>query len=100
MFPNSYGPRSIFFLMQNISARKNPDWPDILSLSSKISATVKLWDGSTCLKTWTDSGTGVLSFSEAHSKDIKSGKSYKMTVDYTIAGKSYPQLPTSAVYRG
>ena len=70
------------------------------TLSSKISATVRLWDGSTRLKTWTDSGTGALSFSETHSKDIKSGKSYKMTVDYTIAGKSYPQLSTSAVCRG
>lgn len=60
------------------------------SNSDKISATVRLWDGSTRLKTWTDSGTGALSFSETHSKDIKSGKSYKMTVDYTIAGKSYP----------
>lgn len=70
------------------------------STSAKISATVKLWDGGTCLKTWTDSDTGVLSFSETHSKDIKSGKSYKMTVDYTIAGKSYPQLSASAVCRG
>lgn len=69
------------------------------SSSDKISATVKLWDGSACLKTWTDSDSGVLSFSETHSKDIQSGRSYKMTVDYTIAGKSYPQLSTSAVCR-
>ncbi|MDO4316098.1 MAG: hypothetical protein Q4C45_09985 [Oscillospiraceae bacterium] len=69
------------------------------SLSDKISATVKLWDGNTCLKTWTDSGTGYLFFSETHSKDIEPGKSYTMTVDYTIAGKSYPQLSTSAVCR-
>lgn len=69
------------------------------SSSYKISATVKLWDGTTCLKTWTDSDTGVLSFSKTHSKDIKSGKTYKMTVDYTVAGKSYPQLSTSAICR-
>nr|WP_325299264.1 hypothetical protein [uncultured Dysosmobacter sp.] len=68
--------------------------------SAKISATVKLWDGGTCLKTWTDSDTGVLSFSETHSRNITAGKSYQMTVDYTIAGKSYPQLSTSAVCRG
>lgn len=70
------------------------------SLSDKINATVKLWDGSTCLQTWMNSDTGILSFSETHSKDIKSGKSYKMTVNYTIAGKSYPQLSVSAVCRG
>lgn len=63
-------------------------WADFTS--ARISATVKLWDGGTCLKTWTDSDTGVLSFSETHSKGVESGKSYKMTVDYTIAGKSYP----------
>lgn len=67
--------------------------------SDKISATVKLWDGGTCLKTWTDSDTGVLSFSETHSRNITAGKSYQMTVDYTIAGKSYPQLSASAVCR-
>ena len=70
------------------------------TLSSKISATVKLWDGGTCLKTWPDSSTGYLLFSETHSKDIKSGKSCKITVDCTIAGKSYPQLSASAVCRG
>lgn len=69
------------------------------SPSDKIIATVKLWDGGTCLKTWTDSDTGVLSFSETHSKNIEPGKSYTMTVDYTIAGKSYPQLSTSALCR-
>ena len=70
------------------------------SPSDKISATVKLWDGGTCLKTWTDSDTGYLFFSETHSRNITAGKSYQMTVDYTIAGKSYPQLSTSAVCRG
>lgn len=70
------------------------------SNSDKISATVKLWDGSTCLKTWADSDTGILPFSKTHSKDIQAGKTYQMTVDYTIAGKSYPQLSTSAVCRG
>lgn len=70
------------------------------SSSDKINATIKLWDGSTCLKTWTDSSTNYLFFSETHSKGIQTGKSYKMTVDYTIAGKSYPQLSVSAVCRG
>lgn len=70
------------------------------SPSDKISATVKLWDGGTCLKTWTDSDTGVLSFSETHRRNITAGQSYQMTVDYTIAGKSYPQLSDSALCRG
>lgn len=73
-------------------------WAD--SDSDIIGLTVKLWDGSTCLKTWTDSDSGVLSFSETHSRGISAGKSYTMTVSYSIAGKSYPQLSTSAVCRG
>ncbi len=70
------------------------------SLSDKINATVKLWDGMTCLKTWTDSDTGVLSFSETHSKGIQAGRTYQMTVDYIIAGKSYPRISTSAACPG
>ncbi len=69
------------------------------TMSDSIKATVKLYHGSTCLKTWTDSGTGYLFFSETYSKNIEVGQKYKMTVDYTIAGKSYPQLSASATCR-
>lgn len=70
------------------------------SSSDSISVTVKLWQGSTCLQTWTDSSTNYLFFSETYSKGITAGKTYKMTVSYTIAGKSYPQVETSATCRG
>lgn len=52
-----------------------------------IKATVKLWDGNTCLKTWTASASGFLFFSETYT--VSTPKRYKMTVDYTINGTSY-----------
>ena len=70
------------------------------SKTDAVSVTVKLWDGSTCLKTWTQSGTHYLFFSETHSKGIEAGITYKMTVTYSIAGKSYGPLETSASCRG
>lgn len=70
------------------------------SNSDIIGLTVQLWDGGTCLKTWTDTGTGALSFSETHSRGISTGKSYTMTVSYSIAGKIYPKLSTSAICWG
>ncbi|WP_298035265.1 hypothetical protein [uncultured Dysosmobacter sp.] len=73
-------------------------WAD--SDSDIIGLTVQLWDGDTCLKTWTDTGTGALSFSETHSRGISAGKSYTMTVSYSIAGKIYPKLSTSAICWG
>lgn len=73
-------------------------WTD--SDSDIIGLTVQLWDGDTCLKTWTDTGTGALNFSETHSRGISAGKSYTMTVSYSIAGKIYPKLSTSAICWG
>lgn len=49
-----------------------------------ISITVKLWEGTRCIKTWTSSGTGYLSFSKTAS--VTTGKSYKLTVDAKING--------------
>ncbi len=69
------------------------------SISDRITATVKLWHGSSCLETWSDSGTGYLFFSESYD-DVEVGERYTMTVDYTVAGRSYPTLSVSATCRG
>ena len=70
------------------------------SKTDAVSVTVKLWYGSDCLKTWTQSSTHYLFFSETYSKGIETGKTYKMTVTYSIAGRSYGPLETSATCRG
>ena len=58
--------------------------------SEKISATIKLWNGSTCLKTWSASGTGVLSFYQTAA--VTKGQTYSLEVSYTVAGVSQPTV--------
>lgn len=62
--------------------------------SEKISATVKLWNGSTCLKTWSTSGTGSLSFYKTAT--VKKGQTYKLEVSYSVAGVSKTPVSVSA----
>lgn len=59
-----------------------------------ISVTVKLWQGSTCLKTWNDSGTGHMDFSAT--KTVSSSGQYKLTVDATINGTTLPTASSTA----
>ena len=63
-----------------ISANHNKD----------ISATIKLWDGSQYIETWQENATSSLSFSE--SVPVQRGRSYTLTVDYSVAGKPMPSL--------
>ena len=70
------------------------------SSSDKISVTVKLWHGNTCLKTWTQSDTQYLFFSEEYSNEIEAGERYRMMVSYTIAGKTYPTVSVYATCPG
>lgn len=57
--------------------------------SDRLSVTMKLWNGNTCLKTWTASGTGNLRMSKTAT--VSKGKTYKMTVDYTVNGVKQTQ---------
>lgn len=58
------------------------------STTSSISATIKISDGDRCIRTWTPTGTGFLSFSDTVS--LAKGNEYTMTVDVTIDGKAEP----------
>lgn len=55
-----------------------------------IEATIKLWQGSQCLKTWVRSSTGYLVFSGEAA--VVKGKTYQLTVDATLAGNSLPRF--------
>ena len=57
--------------------------------SDSVSMTVKLWKGSTCLKTWTASGTGKASLSRTAT--VSHGQTYKLTVNAKINGVAQPQ---------
>lgn len=59
--------------------------------SASVNATVQLWQGNTCLKTWYASGTGFLAFSGTQS--VTSGVQYKLTVSATVNGSSL-SVPT------
>lgn len=60
------------------------------STDDEILVIVKLWQGNTCVASWTDTGEGYLYFNET--KKVTSGKSYKMTVDVTINNVSRPTV--------
>lgn len=55
-----------------------------------VSLTVKLWQGTTCLETWSASGTGYAKVNKTAT--VTRGKTYKMTVDFTVNGVAEPQL--------
>lgn len=58
-----------------------------------VNMTVKLWNGNTCLKTWTASGTRSVTLKKTAT--VSKGKTYKLTVDFTINGvKQNPQSTT------
>lgn len=63
------------------------------SSSDRISITMKLWQGNSCIATWSTSGTGCMQFSR--SKNVTEGLQYKLTADVTINGIA---KPTVSVY--
>lgn len=50
-----------------------------------ISATIKLWQGNSCIETWTEASTGYLIFNDTAT--VTKGKTYKLTVDAVIDGR-------------
>ena len=62
--------------------------------SDSIDATIKLWQGTQCIKTWTDSSTGDLDFTGKYG--VSKGKTYELTVDVTISGKKLPRYSIQA----
>lgn len=56
----------------------------------EITANIKLWHGSTCLKGWTVSDEYSLEFTGTC--PVVSGQTYRMTVDVKIDGVAKPQV--------
>lgn len=59
-------------------------------MTDDIDAVIKLWQGSRCIKTWEESSVGDLAFSGEVT--VTKGKTYQLTVDVTLAGKTQPRL--------
>lgn len=66
-----------------------------VSTSSKVSATIMLYEGSTCVDTWYASSTGALSFSETHA-NCTSGTTYKLMVSVVVDGRVVSTSPKTA----
>ena len=63
------------------------------SSSDNIELIVKLWNGTMCLKTWTDDGFGYILFKETY--NVTGGGEYTLTADITINGSPEPQISIS-----
>lgn len=59
----------------------------------EIDVVVKLWQGSTCIVTWTTSGNGYVYFSK--NRTVRSGVEYTLTADVTINGITQPTVSIS-----
>ena len=59
-------------------------------MTDDIDAVIKLWQGSRCIKTWEESSVGDLAFSGEAS--VTRGKTYQLTVDVTLEGKTLPRF--------
>lgn len=59
----------------------------------EIDVVIKLWRGSTCLRTWYDSGEGYVFWEDTAT--VTKGKTYTLTVDVTINDVTKPRVSTS-----
>ena len=99
---------AIFTTAQASPARISPAYPSLSfsgttancsvyikadNLNDSISATIQLWQGSSCVATWYASGVGSLTHSA--SKAVTSGLQYTLTVDANINGSSIPRVSTT-----
>ncbi len=67
----------------------------ITALGKPITATLELWQGSTCIASWSDSATSYLIISEECS--VTNGQTYTLKVSGTIDGEPLSGIPTTAI---
>lgn len=60
------------------------------NVTDRIDAVIKLWHGSTCLATWTESGLGVLVSNNTYS--VMWNREYTLTVDVEINDVAQPRF--------
>ncbi|MBR3771467.1 MAG: hypothetical protein IKL07_04300 [Clostridium sp.] len=63
--------------------------------NDRVSITMKLWQGNSCIATWSTSGTGNMQFSR--SKAVTVGLEYRLTVDVTINGITKPTVSVNGI---
>ena len=68
----------------------------VSDLGKAISVSMQLWQGSSLLGSWSDSGTSTVSLSE--SMNVSSGQTYTLVVYGTINGVSFEMTPLTRSY--
>mgnify|MGYP007134701882 CR=1 FL=1 len=63
--------------------------------SDKVSATLTLYQGSTCVTSWSGSGNGRVIISK--SCTVKSGMEYKLVLSYSVNGKAQESVSVTAI---
>ena len=63
--------------------------------SDDIDVTLTLYQGRNYIDSWSESDTGILSF-EGKCRAV-SGKSYKLTLEYSVNGKKMPSVSVTSV---
>lgn len=58
----------------------------VSEFNKQIVVTMSLWDGKTCIASWSDSGKSIVSMSKSCA--VESGKSYTLQVSGTSGGSS------------
>lgn len=65
------------------------------NVGDRISITMKLWQGYSCIATWSSSGSGYLQLTKT--KNVTDGVEYKLTADVTINGVAKPTVSVSGI---
>ena len=65
------------------------------SMKDDLHATLTLYQGRNYIDSWSESDTGILSF-EGKYRAV-SGKSYKLTLEYSVNGKKMPSVSVTGV---
>lgn len=60
------------------------------NVTDRIDVVIKLWRGSTCLATWTDSGVGILVSNNTYS--VMRNREYTLTADVEINDVAQPRF--------
>lgn len=90
-FAMNKAPRTSYFL--SFSANTANCSASIIEKGKNISATMNLYESGSLVDTWSRSGSSSVTLSGSHT--AKSGKTYKLVVNYTINGGSTQTVTTT-----
>ncbi len=61
----------------------------VKSSTDRIQVTMKLWDGNSCVKSWSSAGNSRISLQQTTT--VTKGKSYTLTIDFSINDRTQPR---------